>query len=150
MAHVISVYWDLENCCTTSESLYRAAIILKREVQLLLPMLPILECKVYVNKTSVTQEPRKSCDLGGFTLVDAPAGTIDASNIALIVDLYRFALDHPPLSYIFLISDDGGFASMLATLHALGYRVALIHPHQTSQSLLVPTDPRFLFSSLCR
>ncbi|GJY42853.1 threonylcarbamoyladenosine tRNA methylthiotransferase [Tanacetum coccineum] len=105
---VICVYWDLEMCCTTPKSIYRAAI-----------------------------EQIKSYDLGGFILVDAPAGMADASDIALIVDLYRFVLDHPPSSYIFLISDDGNFARVLATLRVLGYRVALIHPHQASPSLLV-------------
>ncbi|GJY42854.1 endonuclease [Tanacetum coccineum] len=105
VALVKGVYWDLENCCTTPECLYRAAI-----------------------------EQRKSCDLGSFIPVDAPAGTADASDIALIVDLYRFAFDHPPSSYIFLISYDGDFARVLATLRVVGYRVSLIHPDQTSPS----------------
>ncbi|GJZ26456.1 endonuclease, partial [Tanacetum coccineum] len=51
---------------------------------------------------------------------DAPTGTVDASDIALIVDLYRFALDHPPLPYIFLISDDDDFVRVLSTLCVIG------------------------------
>ncbi|KAJ7559366.1 hypothetical protein O6H91_04G082000 [Diphasiastrum complanatum] len=71
---------------------------------------------------------REGCQRTGVNLIDVPNGKKDASDKAIFVDMFLFALDNPPPCTIFLISGDVDFASALHKLGLRGYTIVLAIP----------------------
>ncbi|KAJ7571557.1 hypothetical protein O6H91_01G166800 [Diphasiastrum complanatum] len=71
---------------------------------------------------------REGCQRTGVNLIDVPNGKKDASDKAILVDMFLFALDNPPPCTIFLISGDVDFASALHKLGQRGYTIVLAIP----------------------
>lgn len=71
---------------------------------------------------------REGCQRTGVKLVDVPNGRKDASDKAILLDMFLFALDHPPPSTILIITGDVDFAPALHVLGQRGYNVVVIIP----------------------
>ena len=63
-------------------------------------------------------------------------GGKDASDAALLEDLFFWALDNPPPSHVLLISGDHYYATALSGLKSRGYDTLLIRPRQVATRLL--------------
>ena len=63
-------------------------------------------------------------------------GLKDASDAALLEELFFWALDNPPPSHVLLISGDHYYATAISGLKSRGYDIVLICPTHVATSLL--------------
>ncbi|GJW71586.1 meiosis regulator and mRNA stability factor 1-like protein, partial [Tanacetum coccineum] len=62
----------------------------------------------------------------GNELIDEPSREPKAVDKAIILDMFQFAFDNPPPSYILLISGDADFARAVSSLCELMYTMVLV------------------------
>ncbi|KAI6036679.1 limkain-b1-type NYN domain-containing protein, partial [Pisolithus microcarpus] len=131
----VAVFWDFENCCppSTQGLGYDIANNIGRIAR-------IFGCvttfKAYLD---ISSQPSKSTalrselQLSGVSVVDCPhSGKKDVVDKMAIVDMFAFAVDHPPPATVILISGDRDYAYALSTLRLRNYKVVLITPRATS------------------
>ncbi|XP_057782929.1 uncharacterized protein LOC131000838 isoform X2 [Salvia miltiorrhiza] len=88
---------------------------------------------------------REGCQRTGVKLIDVPNGRKDASDKAILIDMFLFALDNPPPSSIMLISGDVDFAPALHILGQRGYTVILAIPSRVGVSSALSNAGRFVW-----
>ncbi|PIN03901.1 hypothetical protein CDL12_23568 [Handroanthus impetiginosus] len=99
----------------------------------------------YGDFNSFSRRLREGCQRTGVKLVDVPNGRKDAADKAILVDMFLFALDHPPPSSIMLISGDVDFAPALHILGQRGYTVILVIPSGGGVSSALSNAGRFVW-----
>eukprot|EP00899_Mesostigma_viride_P025386 jgi/Mesvir1/6031/Mv00774-RA.1 len=78
---------------------------------------------------------RIGCQNTGVNLLDVPTSKREASDKAMLCDMFLFAVDNRPPATIFLISGDRDFSSALHKLSQRRYTVILAVPAPASNSL---------------
>lgn len=126
----VGIFWDMENCPIPVD-------VKKDEVagniRMALRVHPTVEGSVTIFSAygDFNQFPRclrEGCQRTGINLIDVPNGRKDASDKAILVDMFLFALDNPPPCTILLISGDVDFAPALHKLGQRGFTVLLVLP----------------------
>ncbi|KAL6494714.1 hypothetical protein OROGR_031514 [Orobanche gracilis] len=102
----------------------------------------------YGDFNSFPRRLREGCQRTGVKLIDVPNGRKDASDKAILVDMFLFALDNPPPSSIMLISGDVDFAPALHILGQRGYTVILVIPSKVGVSSALSSAGRFVWDWL--
>lgn len=126
----IAILWDMENCPIPSD--IRPEDV-AGNIRMALRVHPIINGVVtmfsaYGDFNKFPRRLREGCQRTGVKLIDVPNGRKDAADKAILVDMFLFALDNPPPSYIMLISGDVDFSQALHILGQRGYTVILVIP----------------------
>ncbi|GKA15774.1 endonuclease [Tanacetum coccineum] len=126
----IAILWDMENCPVPSD--VRPEDV-AGNIRMALRVHPIINGAVtvfsaYGDFNGFSRRLREGCQRTGVKLVDVPNGRKDAADKAILVDMFLFALDNPPPSYIMLISGDVDFSHALHVLGQRGYTVIIAIP----------------------
>ncbi|KAL3690968.1 hypothetical protein R1sor_004619 [Riccia sorocarpa] len=143
----LAILWDIENCPVPSEV---KAEDVANNLRMALRLHPAIEGAVtlfsaYGDFNHFPRKVREGCQRTGVNLIDVPNGKKDASDKAILVDLFLFALDNPPPSTIFLISGDVDFAPALHKLGQRGYSVVLAIPFGVPVSSALCSAGRFVW-----
>ncbi|GJT16444.1 endonuclease [Tanacetum coccineum] len=98
----IAILWDMENCPVPSD--VRPEDV-AGNIRMALRVHPIINGAVtvfsaYGDFNGFSRRLREGCQRTGVKLVDVPNGRKDAADKAILVDMFLFALDNPPPSYI--------------------------------------------------
>ncbi|CDO97186.1 unnamed protein product [Coffea canephora] len=126
----VAILWDIENCPVPSDVRPEDVAI---NIRMALRVHPVIRGAVtlfsaYGDFNAFPRRLREGCQRTGVKLTDVPNGRKDAADKAILVDMFLFALDNPPPSYIMLISGDVDFAPALHILGQRGYTVILVIP----------------------
>ncbi|CAN1174110.1 hypothetical protein LINPERHAP2_LOCUS31092 [Linum perenne] len=78
-------------------------------------------------------------------LVQVPNGRKNASDLAILVDMFVFAMDHRPPSTIVHISGDVDFARALHVLGKRGYTIILVIPSNVQVNNALRNDANFVW-----
>eukprot|EP00249_Psilotum_nudum_P022300 c28463_g1_i2 orf=178-1299(+) len=137
----LAIFWDIENCPVPGG--VRADEVVGN-IRMALQVHPAVRgiVKVFSAYGDFNHFPlklREGCQMTGVSLLDVPNTRKDASDKAILTDMFLFAIDHPPPSTIFLISGDVDFAPALHKLGQRGYSILLVVSAKTGVA-----------SSLCR
>ncbi|KAL2623038.1 hypothetical protein R1flu_003243 [Riccia fluitans] len=143
----LAILWDIENCPVPSEV---KAEDVAGNIRMALRLHPAIEGAVtlfsaYGDFNHFPRKVREGCQRTGVNLIDVPNGKKDASDKAILVDLFLFALDNPPPCTIFLISGDVDFAPALHKLGQRGYSVVLAIPSGIPVSSALCSAGRFVW-----
>ncbi|BBN14063.1 hypothetical protein MPTK1_6g08570 [Marchantia polymorpha subsp. ruderalis] len=143
----VAILWDIENCPVPSEV---KAEDVAGNIRMALRLHPVIEGAVtlfsaYGDFNHFPRKVREGCQRTGVNLIDVPNGKKDASDKAILVDLFLFALDNPPPCTIFLISGDVDFAPALHKLGQRGYTVVLAIPSGVPVSSALCSAGRFVW-----
>ncbi|MQM09562.1 hypothetical protein Taro_042437 [Colocasia esculenta] len=82
----------------------------------------------YGDFNAFSRRLREGCQRTGVKLVDVPNGRKFATDKAILVDMFLFALDNRPPASILLISGDADFSPALYVLGQRGYTVVVVVP----------------------
>ena len=144
---VVSILWDMENCPVPGDvsaddvaGNIRMAIRVHPAIQGIVTMF-----SAYGDFNHFPRRLREGCQRTGINLIDVPNGKKDASDKAILVDMFLFALDNPPPCTILLISGDVDFAPALHKLGQRGYSVVLAIPAGTGVSSALCNAGRYVW-----
>ncbi|KAH7280134.1 hypothetical protein KP509_37G053400 [Ceratopteris richardii] len=126
----LGILWDMENCPIPGDV---QADEIARNIRMALSLHPginrfVTIFSAYGDFNEFPRRLREGCQRTGINLIDVPNGRKDASDKAIIVDMFLFALDNPPPCSILLISGDVDFSPALHKLGQRGYTVYLVLP----------------------
>ncbi|CAM6096673.1 unnamed protein product [Calypogeia fissa] len=143
----VAILWDMENCPVPSEV---KADDVAGNIRQALRMHPVIQGAVtffsaYGDFNHFARKVREGCQRTGVNLIDVPNGKKDASDKAILVDLFLFALDNAPPCTIFLISGDVDFAPALHKLGQRGYTVVLAIPSGVGVSSALCSAGRYVW-----
>eukprot|EP00249_Psilotum_nudum_P022302 c28463_g1_i4 orf=415-2073(+) len=129
----LGIFWDIENCPVPAG--VRANEI-AGNIRMALRVHPSVKgiVKVFSAYGDFNRFPlklREGFQMTGVSLLDVPTTRKDASDKAILADMFLFAIDNPPPSTIFLISGDLDFAPALHKLGQRGYSIVLVVPTKT-------------------
>ncbi|XP_062091168.1 uncharacterized protein LOC133797314 [Humulus lupulus] len=143
----VAILWDIENCPVPSD--VRPEDV-AGNIRMALRLHPIIEGAVmmfsaYGDFNAFPRRLREGCQRTGVKLIDVPNGRKDAADKAILVDMFLFALDNPPPSFIMLISGDVDFAPALHILGQRGYTVILVIPSGVGVSSALCNAGKFVW-----
>ncbi|CAM6087088.1 unnamed protein product [Calypogeia fissa] len=143
----VAILWDMENCPVPSEV---KADDVAGNIRQALRTHPVIQGAVtlfsaYGDFNHFPRKVREGCQRTGVNLIDVPNGKKDASDKAILVDLFLFALDNAPPCTIFLISGDVDFAPALHKLGQRGYTVVLAIPSGVGVSSALCSAGRYVW-----
>ncbi|KDP32269.1 hypothetical protein JCGZ_14790 [Jatropha curcas] len=143
----VAILWDIENCPVPSD--VRPEDV-AGNIRMALRVHPVIKGAVmmfsaYGDFNSFPRRVREGCQRTGVKLIDVPNGRKDAADKAILVDMFLFALDHPPPSSIMLISGDVDFAPALHILGQRGYTVILVIPSGVGVSSALCNAGKFVW-----
>ncbi|MCO5548628.1 hypothetical protein L7F22_002088 [Adiantum nelumboides] len=126
----VCILWDMENCPIPGD--VRSDVV-AGNIRMALKVHPAVDGFVtvfsaYGDFHFFPRRLREGCQRTGINLIDVPNGRKDASDKAILVDMFLFTLDNPPPCTILLISGDVDFAPALHKLGQRGYTVLLAVP----------------------
>ncbi|KAG2323088.1 hypothetical protein Bca52824_016301 [Brassica carinata] len=126
----LAVFWDMENCPVPSD--VRPEDVASN-IRTAIQLHPVVSGSVVVfsafgDFNAFPRRVREGCQRTGVKLVDVPNGRKDAADKAILLDMFLFALDHPPPSTIVIITGDVDFAPALHVFGQRGYNVVVIIP----------------------
>ncbi|CAA7058607.1 unnamed protein product [Microthlaspi erraticum] len=127
----MAILWDIENTPVPSD--VRPEDV-AGNIRMAIQLHPVVTGASVVNFSAFgdfnafPRRVREGLQRTGVKLVDVPNGRKDAADKAILLDMFLFALDHPPPSTIVLITGDVDFAPALHVLGQRGYNVVLIIP----------------------
>ncbi|XP_010488965.1 PREDICTED: uncharacterized protein LOC104766724 [Camelina sativa] len=126
----VAVLWDIENCPVPSDVRPEDVASNVRTAIQLHPLIsgPVVTFSAYGDFNGFPRRVREGCQRTGVKLVDVPNGRKDASDKAILIDMFLFVLDNKPPATIVLISGDVDFAPALHILGQRGYTVILVLP----------------------
>ncbi|KAI8554024.1 hypothetical protein RHMOL_Rhmol05G0065100 [Rhododendron molle] len=143
----VAILWDIENCRVPRD--VRPEDV-AGNIRMPLRVHPIIKGAVtlfsaYGDFNPFPRRLREGCQRTGVKLVDVPNERKDAADMAILVDMFLFALDNPPPSSIMLISGDVDFAPALHILGQRGYTVILVIPSGVGVSSALSNAGRFVW-----
>ncbi|KAF4374039.1 hypothetical protein F8388_007945 [Cannabis sativa] len=143
----VAILWDIENCPVPSD--VRPEDV-AGNIRMALRLHPLIEGVVttfsaYGDFNAFPRRLREGCQRTGVKLIDVPNGRKDAADKAILVDMFLFALDNPPPSFIMLISGDVDFAPALHILGQRGYTVILVIPSGVGVSSALCNAGKFVW-----
>ncbi|KAH9842933.1 NYN domain-containing protein [Rhodofomes roseus] len=133
----VAIFWDYENCCPSSSMTGYDIVNNIREIAhtygSVILFKAYLELSEQSPKSTLLRSELQSC---GVSLTDCPHnGRKDVADKMMIVDMLTYALDTPAPATIVLISGDRDFVYAVSVLRLRRYRVVLVAPHTTHNSL---------------
>ncbi|CAM6013820.1 unnamed protein product, partial [Sphagnum balticum] len=149
----VAILWDIENCSVPVEV---NAEDVAGNIRYALRDHPqigaVTMFSAYGDFNHFPRKVREGCQRTGVNLIDVPNGKKDASDKAILVDMFLFALDNRPPSTIFLITGDVDFAPALHKLGQRGYMVVLVVPDGVGVSSALRAAGNYVWDwpSLCR
>ncbi|KAL1557955.1 hypothetical protein AAHA92_08481 [Salvia divinorum] len=143
----VAILWDMENCPVPSD--VRSEDV-AGNIRMALRVHPVIDGAVtmlsaYGDFNAFPRRLREGCQRTGVKLIDVPNGRKDASDKAILIDMFLFALDNPPPSSIMLISGDVDFAPALHILGQRGYTIILAIPSRVGVSSALCNAGRFVW-----
>ncbi|KAL8139308.1 hypothetical protein V2J09_005329 [Rumex salicifolius] len=143
----VAILWDIENCPVPSD--VRPEDV-AGNIRMALRVHPVIRGAItmfsaYGDFNAFPRRVREGCQRTGVKLVDVPNGRKDAADKAILVDMFLFALDYRPPSFIMLISGDVDFAPALHILGQRGYTVILVIPSGVGVSSALSNAGRFVW-----
>lgn len=143
----VAILWDIENCPVPGEV---NAEDVAGNIRMALRVHPAVKGAVtmfsaYGDFNHFPRRLREGCQRTGVNLIDVPNGKKDASDKAILVDMFLFALDNPPPCTILLISGDVDFAPALHKLGQRGYTMVLAIPAGVGVSSALCNAGRFVW-----
>lgn len=143
----VAILWDIENCRVPSE--VRPEDV-AGNIRMALNVHPVIKGSVvtfsaYGDFSAFSRRLREGCQRTGVKLIDVPNGRKDASDKAILIDMFLFAMDHRPPSTIVLISGDVDFAPALHVLGQRGYTIVLVIPSGVGVSSALINAGRFVW-----
>ncbi|KAH7307658.1 hypothetical protein KP509_22G071200 [Ceratopteris richardii] len=143
----VAILWDIENCPVPGEV---SAEDVAGNIRMALRVHPAVKGAVtmfsaYGDFNHFPRRLREGCQRTGVNLIDVPNGKKDASDKAILVDMFLFALDNPPPCTILLISGDVDFAPALHKLGQRGYSMVLAIPAGVGVSSVLCSAGRFVW-----
>lgn len=135
----IAILWDIENCSIPGDV---QAELVANNIRMAVRRHPVIKGVVRLfsaigDFNGLPIRLREGCQSTGVKLVDVPNVKKDAADKAILVDMFVFALDHPPPSTIVLISGDVDFAPALHVLGQRGYNVITVVPASSVNTALI-------------
>ncbi|XP_002962047.2 uncharacterized protein LOC9657871 [Selaginella moellendorffii] len=126
----VAILWDIENCTVPGEvnpeevaGNVRMALRMHSSTRGAVKMF-----SAYGDFNHFPRKVREGCQRTGVNLIDVPNGRKNASDKAILVDMFLFALDNRPPCTILLITGDVDFAPALHKLGQRDYTVVLAIP----------------------
>ncbi|EOA30439.1 hypothetical protein CARUB_v10013562mg [Capsella rubella] len=143
----VAVLWDIENCPVPSDVRPEDVASNIRMAIELHPVIsgPVVTFSAYGDFNGFPRRVREGCQRTGVKLVDVPNGRKDASDKAILIDMFLFVLDNKPPSTIVLISGDVDFAPALHILGQRGYTVILVIPSGVYVNSALSSGGRFVW-----
>ncbi|MCO5548586.1 hypothetical protein L7F22_002046 [Adiantum nelumboides] len=143
----VAILWDIENCPVPGEV---NADEVAGNIRMALRVHPAVKGAVtmfsaYGDFNHFPRRLREGCQRTGVNLIDVPNGKKDASDKAILVDMFLFALDNSPPCTILLISGDVDFAPALHKLGQRGYTMVLAIPANVGVSSVLCNAGRFVW-----
>lgn len=143
----VAILWDIENCPVPGDV---NAEDVAGNIRMALRVHPTVKGAVtmfsaYGDFNHFPRRLREGCQKTGVNLIDVPNGKKDASDKAILVDMFLFALDNPPPCTIFLISGDVDFAPALHKLGQRGYTIVLAIPAGVGVASALCSAGRFVW-----
>ncbi|KAI5070754.1 hypothetical protein GOP47_0015097 [Adiantum capillus-veneris] len=143
----VAILWDIENCPVPGDV---NADDVAGNIRMALRVHPAVKGAVtmfsaYGDFNHFPRRLREGCQRTGVNLIDVPNGKKDASDKAILVDMFLFALDNPPPCTILLISGDVDFAPALHKLGQRGYTMVLAIPAGVGVSSVLCNAGRFVW-----
>ncbi|KAL1195961.1 hypothetical protein V5N11_025134 [Cardamine amara subsp. amara] len=125
-----AILWDIENCPVPSDVRPEDVAGNIRMAIQLHPVItgPVINFSAYGDFNAFPRRVREGCQRTGVKLIDVPNGRKDASDKAILIDMFLFVLDNKPPATIILISGDVDFAPALHILGQRGYTVIVVIP----------------------
>ncbi|AEC06416.1 Putative endonuclease or glycosyl hydrolase [Arabidopsis thaliana] len=126
----MAILWDMENCPVPSDVRPEDVASNIRMAIQLHPVIsgPVVNFSAYGDFNGFPRRVREGCQRTGVKLIDVPNGRKDASDKAILIDMFLFVLDNKPPATIVLVSGDVDFAPALHILGQRGYTVILVIP----------------------
>ncbi|CAK9860611.1 unnamed protein product [Sphagnum jensenii] len=149
----VAILWDIENCSVPVEvNAEDVAGNIRYALQDHPQIGAVTMFSAYGDFNHFPRKVREGCQRTGVNLIDVPNGKKDASDKAILVDMFLFALDNRPPSTIFLITGDVDFAPALHKLGQRGYMVVLVVPDGVGVSSALRAAGNYVWDwpSLCR
>ncbi|KAI6109885.1 limkain-b1-type NYN domain-containing protein, partial [Pisolithus sp. B1] len=131
----VAIFWDFENCCppSTQGLGYDIANNIGRIARIFGSVTTFRAYLDISSQPSKSTALRSELQLSGVSVVDCPHnGKKDVVDKMAIVDMFAFAVDHPPPATVILVAGDRDYAYALSTLRLRNYKVVLITPCATS------------------
>lgn len=143
----MAILWDMENCPVPSDVRPEDVAGNIRMAIQLHPVIsgPVVNFSAYGDFNGFPRRVREGCQRTGVKLVDVPNGRKDASDKAILIDMFLFVLDNKPPSTIILISGDVDFAPALHILGQRGYTVILVIPSGVYVNSALSNAGRFVW-----
>ncbi|XAR59443.1 hypothetical protein NMG60_11015284 [Bertholletia excelsa] len=143
----VAILWDIENCPVPID--VRPEDV-AGNIRMALQVHPVINGAVtvfsaYGDFNAFPRRLREACQRTGVKLIDVPNRRKDATDKAILVDMFLFALDNPPPSSIMLISGDMDFAPAMHVLGQRGYTVILVIPSGVGISSALSNAGRFVW-----
>ncbi|GKD77361.1 zinc knuckle CX2CX4HX4C containing protein, partial [Tanacetum coccineum] len=108
-------------------------VLLKKKLYLSWDLEKIARMNAYAN-TNVSKVAIVACHNNGISVTSVPAGTANAPDTNLIIDLFRLELEQP--SIVVLISGDIDYCEVFYWLRQHGYTTVLLYPKNSAVSEL--------------
>uniref|UniRef100_A0A1D1YQ19 Limkain-b1 n=1 Tax=Anthurium amnicola TaxID=1678845 RepID=A0A1D1YQ19_9ARAE len=126
----VAILWDIEFCPVPCD--VRAEDV-AGNIRKALQVHPVVQGAVtvfsaYGDFNAFSRRLREGCQRTGVKLVDVPSGRKYATDKAILIDMFLFALDNRPPASILLISGDVDFSPALHVLGQRGYTVIVVVP----------------------
>ncbi|GJS63153.1 meiosis regulator and mRNA stability factor 1-like protein [Tanacetum coccineum] len=139
------LYWDLDNCRIDKKiDKCNAVRTVKKSLCTCFPHVTIASLNAYTNNLS--EEEIEAFGKNGFRVTSVPAGTTNAADASLILDMFRFPLDKPSL--VVLVSGDADFCEVFECLRHQGCTTVLLYPiNSVATELLSVSDYCFPIQS---
>ncbi|GJY65953.1 endonuclease, partial [Tanacetum coccineum] len=125
---------DLDNCHVDPKiDAYNTVLSIKEGLLSYFPNITIARMNAYAN-TNVSKVAIEACHNNGFSVTSVPAGTANAPDTSLIIDLFRLELEQP--SIVVLVSGDADYCEVFYWLRQHGYTTVLLYPKDAAASEL--------------
>ncbi|CAA7034764.1 unnamed protein product [Microthlaspi erraticum] len=134
----VSVWWNFDNCnLPAGANVFKVAQTITAAVRINGIKGPI-KISAFGDILQLSRTNQEALYATGISLTHVPQGEKknSTSNMCLITDLMCWVAQNPPPAHLFLISSDGGLASVLHRLRMNNYNVLLAGDEETTPGVL--------------
>ncbi|GJV37323.1 chromo domain protein LHP1 [Tanacetum coccineum] len=125
----LAAYWDIDNCSTGDT--FWVATRITHKLKKMMGDTPFT-IKAYGKTNKLSPNQRKGLLRELVPLIDIPDEEANTTDRMIMEDMFLFALENKPPSFIMLLSGDGDFSNAFEYLTKLGYTCLLVYPENVT------------------
>uniref|UniRef100_A0A1J3EZE4 HTH OST-type domain-containing protein n=2 Tax=Noccaea caerulescens TaxID=107243 RepID=A0A1J3EZE4_NOCCA len=132
----VSVWWSFDNCnLPAGANVFKVAQTITAAVRINGIKGPI-KISAFGDVLQLSRTKQEALYDTGISLTHVPQGEKNSTGMSMITDLMCWVAQNPPPAHLFLISSDGGFASVLHKLRMNNYNILLAGDEEMTPGVL--------------